>query len=122
MLVMVEAIASRAASILAIFAELQQSRKDAFAARVKLSNMATNDHIKELCETYAWVAADSDNIKFNDEIIESTTDSWEAEIAELSSKVLGTLNSKDKKIVEYLILPFLSKSNLNSSINKRWTN
>ena len=46
--------------------------------------------------------------KFNDKIIESTTDSWEVEIAELSSKVLGTLNSKDKKIVEYLILPFLS--------------
>ena len=60
--------------------------------------------------------------KFNDEIIESTTDSWEAEIAELSSKVLGTLEAKDKKIVELLILPFLSKSNLNSSINKRWTN
>ena len=60
--------------------------------------------------------------KFNDEIIESTIDSWETEIAKLSSKVLGTLGSNDKKIVESLILPFLSESNLNSSFNKRWTN
>ena len=39
------------------------------------------------------------NDKFNDKIIESTTDSWEAEIAELSSIVLETLETKDKKIV-----------------------
>ena len=60
--------------------------------------------------------------KIGENISVSTTDSLEKEVAELSSKVLGTLETKDKKIVEFLILPFLSKPNLNSSFNKRWTN
>lgn len=60
--------------------------------------------------------------KFKGKIVDSTVNSLEEEIAEISSKVLETLGIKDKQIIELLILPLLSKINPETSIAKRWTN